>query len=153
MCGLTISHDTLTTDKFVIAMVAWPLPALAQAGIAMGCIGVALANLKGIPRLIGILHNDGAVPFFRFLQNPSRHSHHYVAIKTHIFVFLVVSLPCLTGNLNFLAPYAALPSLLAHVSVNLSCFLMTVVNTPNFRPNWQYFRCSQLIIIATLFNL
>jgi hypothetical protein len=142
VCGLDFSHTVLRTDKFVLAAVAWPLPALAQAGIATGCIGVAMANLKGIPRLIGILDNDGAVPFFRFLQSQNRHSHHNIAIKTHVFVFFAVSLPCLTGNLNILAPYAAMPSLLAHVSVNLSCFLMAVVNNPNFRPNWQYFRYS-----------
>ena len=146
--ALCFSHDTLLREKFILSLVAWPIPGFVRAGIAVGCIGVAMANIKGIPRLIGILDNDGAVPFFRLLLRESRPAHHDMTpaaksgppLRAHLFTLIVTVLPCFTGNMNYLADYVALPTLLAHMSVNLSCFLMSVIHVPGFRPHWQYYR-------------
>ena len=154
LCGFAINRETLQEEKLVLAMLSWPSVEVGQVGITLCCIGAAMVNFKGIPRLIFLIDNDGAVPFFRpILHHHMSHSHdvqtvrsgassgHMQAATCVVFLtFLGVSLPCLTGNMDYLAQFVALPSLLVHVSVNFSCFLLAIVKAPGFRPHWQYFR-------------
>lgn len=52
-------------------------------------------------------------------------------------------LPCLAGNLDWVAPIAAVTHLIPYAAVNLVCFLLAVMKGSVFRPRWGHYRYAQ----------
>lgn len=162
--GLGVSYHGLFAHRIPLALLSWPMPILGYIGITICSISAAFNNLKGIPRLIAVINEDGAVPFFSFLSlthhhapipnpaaNNSSHSilsinrsnlsqPRYLHPRKIFFTFCITAVPCLAGDLKSVAEFVAIPILIVYVAVNVSCFLLAFVNAPGFRPHWKYFR-------------
>ena len=167
--SLGVSYHGLSASRVPLALLSWPMPILGYIGITLSNIAAAFNNLKGIPRLLAVINEDGAVPFFSFLSvhhSPpftlpsSTHSPitttNSRAAGTHIhprylnsrklfFTFVITAVPCLAGDLKRLAESVAIPALLVSMAVNMSCFLLAFVKAPGFRPHWRYFRFISLL--------
>jgi hypothetical protein len=161
--SLGVSYHGLSANRIPLALLSWPMPILGYIGITLCNIAAAFNNLKGIPRLLAVINEDGAVPFFSFLsvhhhplftlpssshapisaspRGPGTTAHpRYLNSRKVLFTFLITAVPCLAGDLKLLAEAVAIPALLVSVGVNMSCFLLAFVKAPGFRPHWKYFR-------------
>lgn len=130
--GFTMNHDTLMSNKYVLLDISFPYPIIGYVCAIAACIGAAQHHLVGIPRLLTYLANDD-FPFLYLL-----HSNGY-NIYMILLTFAMVSVPCLAGNLNHIALYCTLFLLLLYTVVNFACFLVTVLKTPGFRPQFRYY--------------
>lgn len=131
--GFTMNHDTLVNNKYVLLDVSFPYPIIGYVCAIAACIGAAQHHLIGIPRLLTYLANDD-FPLLYLL-----HSNGY-NIYMVLLTFVMISVPCLAGNLNHIALYCTLLLLLLYTVVNFACFLVTVLKTPSFRPQFRYYR-------------
>jgi hypothetical protein len=161
--GLGVSYHGLAQHRIALAHLSWPIPILGYLGIILSNVSAAFVNLKGIPRLISMINEDGAVPFFRFLATPHSassipnaptpivsvrsstslsllHQTRYLNPRKILFTFIFTAIPCLAGDLNYVAQFVAVPTLLVFVALNISCFLMAFIKAPGFRPQWRFFR-------------
>ena len=165
--GLNVSSHGLSAHRVALAELSWPLPLIGFIGITICNVSAAFVNLKGIPRLISLIDDDGAVPFFRFLASQNHHhlntqlpvhasttssprfftsltfhTHQlrYLHPRKLLFTFFVTAIPCVAGDFVFISQFVAIPTLLVYVALNLSCFILAFIKAPGFRPNWKYFR-------------
>lgn len=134
LMGSILSNEYLKEDKLAFASIAWP-PVLVNIGIVLSSVGAGMQSLTGAPRLLAAIANDGAIPFLdRFAcpgdQNPS---------KAIWMTYVIASLPCLAGNLDYITPLVTLFFLVMYTSVNFSAFLLSFLKSPGFRPTWKYF--------------
>ena len=49
-------------------------------------------------------------------------------------------IPCLAGNLDWVAPVAAVSHLVTYGAVNFVCFLLALMKGSVFRPRWGHYR-------------
>lgn len=132
LCG-TLPRQDLLQDKFVASTYSWPLSGLTVVGVAFSSIGALLQCCVGAPQLLEALAQDELIPFldrFRSSENPNRALH---------ATLILVALPCLAGNLDFIVPIVTMSFLLMYTSINFGCFLLLSLKEPSFRPTWKYY--------------
>lgn len=133
--GAFVSNETLKTNKLVVAAAAWPHPMLVNVGIIMSSIGAALQCLTGAPQLLSAIAHDKTVPFLiPFAAAPGTTPRRAIWLT-----WFIASIACLAGNLDFITPIISMMFLLMYGTVNLSCFVLTLLRQPGFRPTWRYF--------------
>eukprot|EP01059_Diplonema_ambulator_P036315 TRINITY_DN9010_c0_g1_i2.p1 TRINITY_DN9010_c0_g1~~TRINITY_DN9010_c0_g1_i2.p1 ORF type:complete len:967 (+),score=314.34 TRINITY_DN9010_c0_g1_i2:51-2951(+) len=133
--GCTLSDRTLKENKLVVTLAAWPHKVVVNLGIIMSCVGAGLQSLTGAPRLLSAIALDGTMPILA----PFAASGASEPTKAVWLTWFIASLPCLAGNLDAITPIITMFFLLMYATVNLSCFLMTVLRAPGWRPTWKYF--------------
>eukprot|EP00659_Diplonema_papillatum_P011889 gene11890-18342_t len=133
--GLSISREVLLEKKLIVTLVAWPHKTVVNLGIIMSCIGAGLQCMTGAPRLLSAVAQDGTVPFLApFAAKNSREP-----VKAVLVTCFIAALPCLAGNLDLITPIITMFFLLMYATVNFSCFLITVLESPGWRPTWRFF--------------
>ena len=81
-----------------------PLPV--NVGIVMSCVGAGLQALTGAPELLNAIARDDIMPILNVLRpsGPSQ-AEQESARKLCVFVtYILASLPCLAGNLDYITP-------------------------------------------------
>ncbi|KDO20644.1 hypothetical protein SPRG_13397 [Saprolegnia parasitica CBS 223.65] len=140
--GSTMPNHVLKTDKFILSTVAWPTKQLINLGIFFSAIGGALQNLTGHPRMLAAMANDNVIPFLRpFAAKDSDEPRKAVGL-----ILAMSCLPCIAGNLDFLAPFLTMSSLMLCATLNFACFSMALGHAPGFRPKWHYFHWSTALL-------
>ena len=134
LMGSILSNEYLKDDKLAFASIAWP-PVLVNIGIVLSSVGAGMQSLTGAPRLLAAIANDGAIPFLNTFACPGDRN----PSKAIWMTYIVASLPCLAGNLDYITPLVTLFFLVMYTSVNGSAFLLSFLKSPGFRPTWKYF--------------
>ena len=148
--GFSMANETLLGDKLVLATVAWPINGLVYTGICLSCVGGSLQSLLTTPRLLSAIASDGVLPFLSVFSAVTEKDRSRGSVYAVWLTWLVASIPCLAGYLDHLVEVISVLFLLMYFSVNVACFLLAVLKSPGFRPQFRYFRYTILILFSFL---
>ncbi|KAJ8642147.1 hypothetical protein MRB53_018841 [Persea americana] len=144
--GSVATREELLTDRLLSASVAWPAPTIIHAGIILSTLGAALQSMTGAPRLLAAIANDDILPVLNYFKAADG-SEPYLAIVFTAFI----SIGCvIIGNLDLITPTVTMFFLLCYAGVNLSCFLLDLLDAPSWRPRWKFHHWSLSLLGATL---
>ncbi|XP_059666114.1 cation-chloride cotransporter 1-like [Cornus florida] len=144
--GALATRDKLLTDRLLTATVAWPFPALIYIGIILSTLGAALQSLTGAPRLLAAIANDDILPVLNYFKVADGSEPHIATLFT---AFLCIGC-VIIGNLDLITPTVTMFFLLCYAGVNLSCFLLDLLDAPSWRPRWKIHHWSLSLLGASL---
>lgn len=144
--GALATREKLLTDRLLTATVAWPFPAIVYIGIILSTLGAALQSLTGAPRLLAAIANDDILPVLNYFK-VSEGNEPYIA--TLFTAFLCIGC-VIIGNLDLITPTITMFFLLCYAGVNLSCFLLDLLDAPSWRPRWKFHHWSLSLLGASL---
>ncbi|KAK9697130.1 hypothetical protein RND81_08G016900 [Saponaria officinalis] len=144
--GAFATRDKLLTDRLLTATVAWPFPVIIYVGIILSTLGAALQSLTGAPRLLAAIANDDILPVLNYFKVADG-SEPYIATLFTAFICL----GCVViGNLDLISPTITMFYLLCYAGVNLSCFLLDLLDAPSWRPRWKFHHWSLSLLGASI---
>ena len=141
--GSTISREALLNDKLIVTSVAWPAGIVVRVGIVMSSVGAALQCMAGAPRLLSAIASDDCIGFLKCLKPATVSANPVRAIAV---TWIIASIPCLAGSLDAITPLITLFFLAMYAGINLSCFLLSVLKAPSFRPTFRCFHWSTSLL-------
>ncbi|KAF9666471.1 hypothetical protein SADUNF_Sadunf16G0232700 [Salix dunnii] len=144
--GALATRDLLLTDRLLTATIAWPFPAIVYVGIILSTLGAALQSMTGAPRLLAAIANDDILPILNYFKVADGHEPHIATLFT---AFLCVGCVVI-GNLDLITPIVTMFLLLCYMGVNLSCFLLDLLDAPSWRPRWKIHHWSLSLLGALL---
>ncbi|KAL2252106.1 UNVERIFIED_CONTAM: Cation-chloride cotransporter 1 [Sesamum indicum] len=150
--GALATREKLLTDRLLTATVAWPAPAITYVGIILSTLGAALQSLTGAPRLLAAIANDDILPVLKYFKAADGGEPHIATLFTAFLCIACV----IIGNLDLITPTITMFYLLCYGGVNLSCFLLDLLDAPSWRPRWKFHHWSlslfgALICIVIMF--
>ncbi|VFQ83306.1 unnamed protein product [Cuscuta campestris] len=144
--GSVATREKLLTDRLLTATVAWPFPAVVYAGIILSTLGAALQSLTGAPRLLAAIANDDILPVLNYFRVADGGEPNAATLFTAF-----VCIGCVViGNLDLISPTTTMFYLLCYGGVNLSCFLLDLLDAPSWRPRWKFHHWSLSLVGALL---
>uniref|UniRef100_A0A1D1XEN2 Cation-chloride cotransporter 1 n=1 Tax=Anthurium amnicola TaxID=1678845 RepID=A0A1D1XEN2_9ARAE len=144
--GALASREELLTNRLLTAEVAWPVPAIIYVGIILSTLGAALQSLTGAPRLLAAIANDDILPVLKYFKVTEGSEPH---LATLFSAFICVGCVVI-GNLDLITPTITMFFLLCYAGVNLSCFLLDLLDAPSWRPRWKFHHWSLSLLGASL---
>ncbi|KNA13334.1 hypothetical protein SOVF_117890 isoform B [Spinacia oleracea] len=115
-------------------------------GIILSTLGAALQSLTGAPRLLAAIANDDILPVLNYFKVADG-GEPYIATLFTAFICL----GCVViGNLDLISPTITMFYLLCYAGVNLSCFLLDLLDAPSWRPRWKFHHWSLSLFGATI---
>ncbi|XP_021654577.1 cation-chloride cotransporter 1 isoform X2 [Hevea brasiliensis] len=144
--GALATRDKLLTDRLLTATIAWPFPAIVYIGIILSTLGAALQSLTGAPRLLAAIANDDILPVLNYFKVADGLEPHVATLFT---AFLCIGC-VIIGNLDLITPTVTMFYLLCYAGVNLSCFLLDLLDAPSWRPRWKFHHWSLSLLGASL---
>uniref|UniRef100_A0ACD5YB12 Uncharacterized protein n=1 Tax=Avena sativa TaxID=4498 RepID=A0ACD5YB12_AVESA len=144
--GALATREELLTDRLLTATVAWPAPAVIYIGIILSTLGAALQSLMGAPRLLVAIANDDILPVLNYFKAYEGSEPHVATLFTSFICIACVVI----GNLDLITPTITMFFLLCYAGVNLSCFLLDLLDAPSWRPRWKLHHWSLSLIGALL---
>lgn len=146
LLGSVATREKLFTDRLLTATIAWPSSAIIYIGIILSTLGAALQSLTGAPRLLAAIANDDILPVLNYFKVADGREPH---IATFFTAFLCIAC-VLIGNLDLISPTITMFYLLCYAGVNLSCFLLDLLDAPSWRPRWKFHHWSLSLLGASL---
>ncbi|OQU82897.1 hypothetical protein SORBI_3005G040700 [Sorghum bicolor] len=131
--GALATREELLTDRLLAATIAWPGPAVIYIGIILSTLGAALQSLTGAPRLLAAIANDDILPILNCFKAYEGSEPHVATLFTSFICIACVVI----GNLDLITPTITMFFLLCYAGVNLSCFLLDLLDAPSWRPRWK----------------
>ncbi|KAL9452844.1 hypothetical protein AB3S75_008603 [Citrus x aurantiifolia] len=144
--GAAATREELLTDRLLTATIAWPFPAVIHIGIILSTLGAALQSLTGAPRLLAAIANDDILPVLNYFKVAEGREPH---IATFFTAFICIGC-VIIGNLDLITPTITMFFLLCYSGVNLSCFLLDLLDAPSWRPRWKFHHWS-LSLLGSVF--
>ena len=141
--GSTISREALLNDKLIVTSVAWPAGIVVRVGIVMSSVGAALQCMAGAPRLLSAIASDDCIAFLKYLKPASASAN---PVRATVVTWIIASIPCLAGSLDAITPLITLFFLAMYAGINFSCFLLSVLKAPSFRPTFRCFHWSTSLL-------
>ena len=132
--------------RLLTATIAWPFPAIVHIGIILSTLGAALQSLTGAPRLLAAIANDDILPVLNYFKVTDG-SEPYIAT---LFTAIICMGCVIIGNLDLITPTVTMFFLLCYTGVNLSCFLLDLLDAPSWRPRWKFHHWSFSLLGASL---
>ncbi|KAM0860870.1 hypothetical protein ACQ4PT_046263 [Festuca glaucescens] len=132
--------------KLLTATVAWPAPVVIYIGIILSTLGAALQSLTGAPRLLAAIANDDILPVLNYFKVSEGAEPHAATLFTAFICIGCV----IIGNLDLITPTITMFFLLCYAGVNLSCFLLDLLDAPSWRPRWKFHHWSLSLVGALL---
>ncbi|KAH6776713.1 cation-chloride co-transporter 1 [Perilla frutescens var. hirtella] len=142
--GALATREKLLTDRLLTATVAWPIPAITYLGIILSTLGAALQSLTGAPRLLAAIANDDILPVLNYFKVADGSEPHAATLFTAFICIGCV----IIGNLDLITPTITMFYLLCYGGVNLSCFLLDLLDAPSWRPRWKFHHWSLSLLGA-----
>jgi potassium/chloride transporter 4/5/6 len=65
-----------------------------------------------------------------------------------MFTALISVLVIMIGDINVVAPILTMFFLLCYLFVNLSCFILNIMESPNWRPTWRFYNHKASTVIS-----
>ncbi|KAL4587077.1 hypothetical protein LXL04_011727 [Taraxacum kok-saghyz] len=146
MFGSVATRQKLYTDRLLTASVAWPSSTIIYVGIVLSTLGAALQSLTGAPRLLAAIANDDILPVLNYFKVPDGSEPHLATL----FTALLCGGCVIIGNLDVISPTITMFYLLCYAGVNLSCFLLDLLDAPSWRPRWKFHHWSASLFGASL---
>lgn len=134
------------TCRLLTAEVAWPVPAIIYVGIILSTLGAALQSLTGAPRLLAAIANDDILPVLKYFRVTEGSEPHLATLFTALICIGCVVI----GNLDLITPTITMFFLLCYAGVNLSCFLLDLLDAPSWRPRWKFHHWSLSLLGASM---
>lgn len=144
--GSVATREELLANRLLTAEVAWPVPAIIYVGIILSTLGAALQSLTGAPRLLAAIANDDILPVLKYFKVTEGGEPHLATLFT---AFLCLGCVVI-GNLDLITPTITMFFLLCYAGVNLSCFLLDLLDAPSWRPRWKFHHWSLSLIGALM---
>ncbi|OVA14992.1 Amino acid permease/ SLC12A domain [Macleaya cordata] len=144
--GALATREKLLKDRLLTATVAWPIPAIIYVGIILSTLGAALQSLVGAPRLLAAIANDDILPVLNYFKVADGNEPYLATLFT---AFICISCVVI-GNLDLITPTITMFFLLCYAGVNLSCFLLDLLDAPSWRPRWKFHHWSLSLLGALL---
>ncbi|XP_026428398.1 cation-chloride cotransporter 1-like [Papaver somniferum] len=144
--GALATREKLLKDRLLTATVAWPIPAVIYVGIILSTLGAALQSLTGAPRLLAAIANDDILPVLNYFKVADGGEPHLATLFTAFICMICVVM----GNLDLITPTITMFFLLCYAGVNLSCFLLDLLDAPSWRPRWKFHHWSLSLVGASL---
>lgn len=144
--GASADRELLLGERLLSAKISWPDSTLVSVGITLSTIGAGLQSLMGAPRLLQAMAEDDLIPIFKYIkakegEDPTR----------CLALTAVVALGCvMAANLDIITPAITMFFLMCYAGVNMSCFLLGFLRTPNWRPRWKYHHWTISLLGAAL---
>lgn len=132
--------------RLLSATVAWPFPAIIYIGIILSTLGAALQSLTGAPRLLAAIANDDILPVLNYFKVAEGNEPYIATLFTAVLCIGCV----IIGNLDLITPTITMFFLLCYAGVNLSCFLLDLLDAPSWRPRWKFHHWSLSLLGASL---
>jgi potassium/chloride transporter 4/5/6 len=79
---------------------------------------------------------------FNFLKGPTR--------KPLGFTVCIIAVSICFGSIDEIAPFVTIFYLVCYGGVNIACFLLDYLGSPNWRPKWKYYHKLTSFIGAVL---
>lgn len=115
-------------------------------GIILSTLGAALQSLTGAPRLLAAIANDDILPILNYFRVADGSEPHIATLFTAFICICCV----IIGNLDLITPTITMFFLLCYAGVNLSCFLLDLLDAPSWRPRWKFHHWSLSLLGASL---
>lgn len=144
MFAAVATREELLTNRLLTATLAWPVPAVVQLGIILSTLGAALQSLTGAPRLLAAIANDDILPVLKYFKAPDSVEPHLATL----FTMLICAGCVVIGNLDLITPVITMFFLMCYGGVNLSCFLLDLLDAPSWRPRWKFHHWSLSLVGA-----
>uniref|UniRef100_A0A1D1ZAA7 Cation-chloride cotransporter 1 n=1 Tax=Anthurium amnicola TaxID=1678845 RepID=A0A1D1ZAA7_9ARAE len=144
--GALATREELLTNRLLTAAVAWPVSAIIYVGIILSTLGAALQSLTGAPRLLAAIANDDILPVLKYFKVTEGSEPHLATLFT---AFICVGCVVI-GNLDLITPTITMFFLLCYAGVNLSCFLLDLLDAPSWRPRWKFHHWSLSLLGASI---
>ncbi|XP_078158417.1 cation-chloride co-transporter 1 isoform X2 [Carex rostrata] len=144
--GALATREVLLTNRLLTATVAWPIPSVIYVGIILSTLGAALQSLTGAPRLLAAIANDDILPVLNYFKVSEGAEPHLATLFTAFICICCVVI----GNLDLITPTITMFFLLCYSGVNLSCFLLDLLDAPSWRPRWKFHHWSMSLVGALL---
>ncbi|TVU27886.1 hypothetical protein EJB05_19387 [Eragrostis curvula] len=144
--GALATREELLADRLLAATIAWPAPVVIYIGIILSTLGAALQSLTGAPRLLAAIANDDILPVLNCFKAYDGSEPHVATLFTSFICIACVVI----GNLDLITPTITMFFLLCYAGVNLSCFLLDLLDAPSWRPRWKFHHWSLSLIGAFL---
>ncbi|XP_044509296.1 cation-chloride cotransporter 1-like isoform X4 [Mangifera indica] len=144
--GALATRQKLLTDRLFTATIAWPFPAIVHIGIILSTLGAALQSMTGAPRLLAAIANDNILPILNCFMVADGNEPY---IATFFTAFICIGC-VIIGNLDLITPTITMFFLLCYAGVNLSCFLLDLLDAPSWRPRWKFHHWSMSFLGAAL---
>ncbi|THU50618.1 hypothetical protein C4D60_Mb06t22170 [Musa balbisiana] len=144
--GSLATREELLTNRLLTAEIAWPLPAIIYVGIVLSTLGAALQSLTGAPRLLAAIANDDILPVLNYFKVTEGGEPHLATLFTAFICICCVVI----GNLDLITPTITMFFLLCYAGVNLSCFLLDLLDAPSWRPRWKFHHWSLSLLGALI---
>lgn len=144
--GALATREELLTNRLLTAEVAWPIPAIIYVGIILSTLGAALQSLTGAPRLLAAIANDDILPVLKYFRVTDGNEPYLATLFTAFICIGCV----IIGNLDLVTPTITMFFLLCYAGVNLSCFLLDLLDAPSWRPRWKFHHWSLSLLGALI---
>eukprot|EP00929_Paragymnodinium_shiwhaense_P023718 TRINITY_DN14788_c0_g1_i3.p1 TRINITY_DN14788_c0_g1~~TRINITY_DN14788_c0_g1_i3.p1 ORF type:complete len:727 (+),score=88.88 TRINITY_DN14788_c0_g1_i3:1489-3669(+) len=138
--GRRLAGDPTGADNVrrIIDEIVWnPFPHSAYIGIIVSSLSQALQCLVVAPRLLQAMAKDRILRVLSPLAPLSRQGEPARAL---LCTYLVAALLVLIGDLDIVAPLLTTCFLVTYAIMNCSCFALTWLKSPAWRPPWIYKR-------------
>lgn len=144
--GALATREELLTNRLLTAEIAWPVPAIVYVGIILSTLGAALQSLTGAPRLLAAIAIDDILPVLKYFKVSEGGEPHLATLFTALICIGCV----IIGNLDLITPTITMFFLLCYAGVNLSCFLLDLLDAPSWRPRWRIHHWSLSLLGALI---
>eukprot|EP00933_Yihiella_yeosuensis_P026841 TRINITY_DN20849_c2_g1_i1.p1 TRINITY_DN20849_c2_g1~~TRINITY_DN20849_c2_g1_i1.p1 ORF type:complete len:995 (-),score=167.31 TRINITY_DN20849_c2_g1_i1:230-3214(-) len=124
--------------RWIVSTIVWnPFPKAAYVGIIIASLSQSLQCLIVAPRLLQQMAKDRLLILLRPLEETSSAGE---PVRALLFTYIVAACLVLLGNLELVAPLLTMCFLVAYAFMNLSCFTLTWLKSPSWRPSWIHRR-------------
>ncbi|KAJ7516469.1 hypothetical protein O6H91_22G059400 [Diphasiastrum complanatum] len=127
--------------------IAFPLPILTELGIIVACFSQTLQCIITAPRLLQAIAADGIIPFLDPFAKESKSGEPHIAL---VFTTVLCMIAAMIGSLDQIAPLVSICFLTCYSALNLSCFVLSIVKAPSWRPRWMYYHWSSALLGSVL---
>jgi len=134
--GLGFDRHTLVENKYVLQDACWS-QYIIVVGICISTLSSGLGAVFGGSRLAQAIARDKLFPFFGFFGTGSKKGDEP---RRGVLLTWAIAQACLfVGGIDAIAPIITSFFCLSYGMTNLSCCLLEVSGTPNFRPRFKYY--------------
>ena len=144
------SEPLAAIEEDDLLLSAWPSNVLALTGTVIVGIGSCISCLDVAPTILRDIAKDGSVPGLRFAGAHRLTGHHQEPqFATAITVALALPFAWFDG-IEPVALAAAFCFLQMYLTMDLLCFLNSVLRAPGWRPHWKLYSAAQALLAALL---
>ncbi|KAG0362066.1 hypothetical protein BGZ54_008781 [Gamsiella multidivaricata] len=136
LMGGSISRSTMYTDLSVLQDVSISPIFIASGGLAAS-VFATLGCVIGAAKILQAIARDNLLPLLSvFGQGTPKTDEPTLAV---LLTYILCQFCLLLTDMNAIATFVSLITLLTFLILNLACFLLKVGSAPNFRPSFRFF--------------